>query len=193
MKNSSSSPTRHHCRSALQRINLHPESYRRWESMHLSGIAAEDRSGGRKIDASAKLSGRFRMAFAPLKWSWRRDLNPRPSDYKSDALPAELRQPNSPEDPVRNSETRTDTLPLRTYNGTEIKVSTGGRDGSNATRTESNDVKRTMEQRRNSPGGSNLVPTREPPHDEERVARAFARPAMWPRWVHAKPAGYLSP
>jgi hypothetical protein len=26
-------------------------------------------------------------------WSWRRDSNPRPSDYKSDALPAELRQP----------------------------------------------------------------------------------------------------
>src|SRR5712672_854790 len=26
-------------------------------------------------------------------WSWRRDLNPRPSDYKSDALPTELRQP----------------------------------------------------------------------------------------------------
>src|SRR5438034_6207661 len=30
---------------------------------------------------------------ARLNWSWRRDLNPRPSDYKSDALPAELRQP----------------------------------------------------------------------------------------------------
>jgi hypothetical protein len=29
-------------------------------------------------------------------WSWRRDLNPRPSDYKSDALPAELRQHNPP-------------------------------------------------------------------------------------------------
>jgi hypothetical protein len=28
----------------------------------------------------------------PKIWSWRRDLNPRPSDYKSDALPAELRQ-----------------------------------------------------------------------------------------------------
>ena len=28
----------------------------------------------------------------PLKLSWRRDLNPRPSDYKSDALPTELRQ-----------------------------------------------------------------------------------------------------
>jgi hypothetical protein len=26
------------------------------------------------------------------RWSWRRDLNPRPSDYKSDALPTELRQ-----------------------------------------------------------------------------------------------------
>ena len=29
------------------------------------------------------------MAF----WSWRRDLNPRPADYKSAALPTELRQP----------------------------------------------------------------------------------------------------
>jgi hypothetical protein len=28
-----------------------------------------------------------------LKKSWRRDLNPRPADYKSAALPAELRQP----------------------------------------------------------------------------------------------------
>src|SRR5215470_8826343 len=38
---------------------------------------------------------------SPPNWSWRRDLNPRPSDYKSDALPAELRQqcshvPNCP-------------------------------------------------------------------------------------------------
>ena len=29
---------------------------------------------------------------AKIWWSWRRELNPRPSDYKSDALPAELRQ-----------------------------------------------------------------------------------------------------
>ncbi len=28
-------------------------------------------------------------------WSWRRDLNPRPPDYKSGALPAELRQPST--------------------------------------------------------------------------------------------------
>ncbi len=32
----------------------------------------------------------------PTNWSWRRDLNPRPSDYKSDALPAELRQQSTP-------------------------------------------------------------------------------------------------
>jgi hypothetical protein len=36
----------------------------------------------------ATRSGKSRFAI----WSWRRDLNPRPSDYKSDALPAELRQ-----------------------------------------------------------------------------------------------------
>ena len=35
-----------------------------------------------------RLVARSRLRF----WSWRRDLNPRPSDYKSDALPAELRQ-----------------------------------------------------------------------------------------------------
>jgi hypothetical protein len=41
---------------------------------------------------------RIRSALAPLLhswWSWRRELNPRPSDYKSDALPAELRQRRS--------------------------------------------------------------------------------------------------
>ncbi len=33
------------------------------------------------------------LPIKPIKcWSWRRDLNPRPSDYKSDALPTELRQ-----------------------------------------------------------------------------------------------------
>ena len=44
--------------------------------------------------AGPKLACRFQLRFsASFKWSWRRDLNPRPSDYKSDALPAELRQP----------------------------------------------------------------------------------------------------
>src|ERR1039457_3931326 len=41
------------------------------------------------------LAGRLQLSYFVLYglWSWRRDLNPRPSDYKSDALPAELRQP----------------------------------------------------------------------------------------------------
>jgi hypothetical protein len=34
------------------------------------------------------------------KWSWRRDLNPQPADYKSAALPVELRQPKDNARPV---------------------------------------------------------------------------------------------
>jgi hypothetical protein len=61
-------------------------------------------------------------------WSWRRDLNPRPSDYKSDALPAELRQPLPTGEPPSESlkpyrPNALDTLPLSTYCGTKIKVS----------------------------------------------------------------------
>ena len=47
------------------------------------------------------------------KWSWRRDLNPRPSDYKSDALPAELRQPDHYETLPGNTGKSADTLRLR--------------------------------------------------------------------------------
>ncbi len=41
-----------------------------------------------------KLRGRMPAPAArpPTTWSWRRDLNPRPADYKSAALPPELRQ-----------------------------------------------------------------------------------------------------
>jgi hypothetical protein len=35
---------------------------------------------------------RAMLAAELVLWSWRRDSNPRPSDYKSDALPTELRQ-----------------------------------------------------------------------------------------------------
>jgi hypothetical protein len=49
---------------------------------------------GLPITADHQSSRRARVAFAT--WSWRRDLNPRPSDYKSDALPTELRQQNLP-------------------------------------------------------------------------------------------------
>ena len=34
-------------------------------------------------------------AFDLKNWSWRLDLNPRPADYKSAALPTELRQPTN--------------------------------------------------------------------------------------------------
>ena len=44
-------------------------------------------------------------------WSWRRDLNPRPSDYKSDALPAELRQHNWNGLDVRNDKGTLRKLP----------------------------------------------------------------------------------
>ncbi len=33
-----------------------------------------------------------KLAPGTIKWSWQRDLNPRPADYKSAALPTELRQ-----------------------------------------------------------------------------------------------------
>ena len=36
--------------------------------------------------------GHFPLTTSNQKISWRRELNPRPSDYKSDALPTELRQ-----------------------------------------------------------------------------------------------------
>jgi hypothetical protein len=66
-----------------------------------SGIAEHapqwDRRGGQvrhsKNHAPVQTFCRFQHRFQVSKWSWRRDLNPRPSDYKSDALPAELRQP----------------------------------------------------------------------------------------------------
>ena len=54
-----------------------------------------------RIGSTSPHSPHFRegRAFSCSKmaalWSWRRDSNPRPSDYKSDALPAELRQPNN--------------------------------------------------------------------------------------------------
>jgi hypothetical protein len=45
--------------------------------------------------ASKTVARTNKVTLAAELWSWRRDLNPRPSDYKSDALPAELRQPKT--------------------------------------------------------------------------------------------------
>ncbi len=66
-------------------------------------------------------------------WSWRRDSNPRPSDYKSDALPTELRQQSgdsrafaqtNPSDPFRMSGTI-----LKGITGGTSRASTGAAKG----------------------------------------------------------------
>jgi hypothetical protein len=86
----------------------------------------------KKLTRRSKTCCRFQHRFQISKWSWRRDLNPRPSDYKSDALPAELRQPKDGfpcfAKPLRHPEIypviRAGTLLLRAYHGTVSKVST---------------------------------------------------------------------
>ena len=57
--------------------------------------AADLQSAAINHSATRPFSQLFSRAGPPdgTNWSWRRDLNPRPSDYKSDALPTELRQP----------------------------------------------------------------------------------------------------
>ena len=101
-------------------------------SMHLSGITAEDRSSALTTpDAGPNLAAVSAPECHFYEWSWRRDLNPRPSDYKSDALPAELRQPSfqiqkstgfarsTPETYPRKPMESASTLPLRAYHGTD--------------------------------------------------------------------------
>src|SRR5437016_1313629 len=66
----------------------------RTNANYLRRIFCGVRSGGKIFVCSTcqpktRPATRFR---SPHHWSWRRDLNPRPSDYKSDALPTELRQ-----------------------------------------------------------------------------------------------------
>jgi hypothetical protein len=126
-------PTRLFQKRSLQRIDSRPETSGISEhapqvgSPRRTGPALEKKSAHRPMQP---VSGP--VPLSSFKWSWRRDLNPRPSDYKSDALPAELRQPFPPgkypenqfQRPKSIPKTRTDTLPLRTFNGTEIKVST---------------------------------------------------------------------
>ena len=65
----------------------------RMECVGKTCCAATESATCRKKFAS--LLNRAALNFAVLKlvlWSWRRDLNPRPPDYKSGALPTELRQ-----------------------------------------------------------------------------------------------------
>src|SRR4029077_5790602 len=82
--------------------------------LDLRKIRVSQNQGNQESRASAKITARRKSSewsalekpVAPLpsppptgnsfrlsvSWSWRRDSNPRPSDYKSDALPTELRQ-----------------------------------------------------------------------------------------------------
>ena len=46
----------------------------------------------KSAESGARLSQDQLLLCVLLYWSWREDLNPRPADYKSAALPAELRQ-----------------------------------------------------------------------------------------------------
>ena len=97
-----------------------PEPLRTLRSLHWKWDHRENRPGAPKKQPPVNLLPlvvRFRLRIA---WSWRRDLNPRPSDYKSDALPAELRQPKA----ILRLNRRAGTLPFSAHYGTETKVST---------------------------------------------------------------------
>jgi hypothetical protein len=59
---------------------------------------------------------------ASLLWSWRRDLNPRPSDYKSDALPAELRQLFHHPEAFPEPDSCADTLQLSAYTAQKSRL-----------------------------------------------------------------------
>ena len=71
---------------------------------------------------AGKLSPLRPLVSASVLWSWRRDLNPRPSDYKSDALPAELRQLVSHRKLPRGAKKCADTLQLSAYTAQKSRL-----------------------------------------------------------------------
>ena len=68
-----------------------------------AGVDSNHRSNLRQIYSLLPLATRepthdvklTEPVFRDKSWSWRRDLNPQPADYKSAALPIELRQQDS--------------------------------------------------------------------------------------------------
>ena len=105
-------------------------------SMQLSGITAEMRPGARKLRFAGKPLPLSPLVPASVLWSWRRDLNPRPSDYKSDALPAELRQlsgdssrPAIPPETFPEGRIVSGHTPAFRLLGTEFKVSIAAHPG----------------------------------------------------------------
>ncbi len=80
---------------SFQRIRPRPENLRHFGASAPQWIHRRGQARRKIHPHRSKLAAAFRPR-NPEEWSWRRDLNPRPSDYKSDALPAELRQPMPP-------------------------------------------------------------------------------------------------
>ena len=91
----SKNAVRQTCRSATP-AKLHNSRAHTWARLEIQGAAAGISSLGELRVSLACSCYASRRADGLRFWSWRRDLNPRPSDYKSDALPAELRQPAGP-------------------------------------------------------------------------------------------------
>src|SRR5665213_2456514 len=79
-----------------QRIKPRPENLRPVGACTSVGSPQRTDPASKKFRRRPNLLPLSALVKIFLKWSWRRDLNPRPSDYKSDALPAELRQPKQP-------------------------------------------------------------------------------------------------
>jgi hypothetical protein len=98
-----------------------------------------------------------RLLATPLSWSWRRDSNPRPSVYKTDALPTELRQQFRGKDAL--SRKLIPLIPSRCQ-GQLVKLSQGGvgaqprpREGSCSVWEFLGELKGSIRNRRISAGG----------------------------------------
>jgi hypothetical protein len=66
----------------------------------------------------------FLGAYLVCRWSWRRDLNPRPADYKSAALPTELRQLKQKTNFSTSCATAASPRPLPSYCGSSCLPAT---------------------------------------------------------------------
>ena len=59
-----------------------------------SGVHSRRAHSGTMHGVLSNTTAKRTSALVALEWSWREESNPRPADYKSAALPTELRQPN---------------------------------------------------------------------------------------------------
>ena|SRR5579871_1303860 len=84
--------------AVVGRVSSSPRAWRRTASLRMLALmgrmsrAMLERYSHIRMAAKVHAVSEVRFRAEQTKWSWRRDLNPRPSDYKSDALPTELRQ-----------------------------------------------------------------------------------------------------